>query len=234
MIRAEIETLAAAAPEWKPTPVMVERLTRAEARRKLRSILKLGETFTRAGLDLCLELADFYDGRGPEALIDNEGKPLPMAFIASGLNVSTPRVHQWIHAGRAWRRCVNKVNADPMAEQITEAHLRPLTKLEPAQQPEALSGAFQIAREDHEIEQGRRKDEGRQATRLRLKQKHVNEAVRRILPADPGPSGHDPLRQLYHRICRLYDFATTIPGCPKAVIDPLRTARHNAESSNKC
>ncbi len=87
-----------------------------------------------------------------------------MAYIASGLGVTKQRVHQLIEAGRTWRGCVNFVDAD-MAKELTEAHLRPLAKLDPDQQTQALASAIDIAREDHEAQQAERKAAGRKTTR---------------------------------------------------------------------
>lgn len=192
-IRAEIEALAEQAPEWEPGRRSVNKvdtdmaavLSRDEAQRKLRGIFKLGQTIVRAGIDLCCELADFYEGGGFEALGDGDG-PLPMSYIGSGLGVTKQRVHQLIEAGRSWRRCVNLVDAD-IAEDVTERLLRPLAKIDPEQQPKAMASALDIAREDHEADQAQREAVGRKPTRLRLKPKHVRAAVDQILGVQPQP-----------------------------------------------
>lgn len=223
-IRAEIEALAEQAPGWEPGPPPAPRvLSRNEARRKLRDIFKLGRTVVRAGIDLCCELRDFHEDGGLEALGDGDS-PLPMSYIASGLGVTKQRVHQLIEAGRSWRRCVNKVDAD-MAGDLTEAHMRPLAKLNPDQQIKALASALTVAREDHKAEQAQREAAGRKPTRLRLKQKHARQAVEAFLPQPEKSSTAepDPLQALRARIAELIDLARKI-GAPPGVETGLMAA----------
>lgn len=218
----DLDRLAAEAPEWEPGPPPVPRaLSRDEAQRKLRGIFKLGRTIVRAGIDLCCELADFYEGGGLEALDDGDG-PLPMSYIASGLGVTKQRVHQLIEAGRSWRRCVNQVDAD-MAEDVTERLLRPLAKLEPDLQPGAIKAACRIASEDHETEQAQREAAGRKHTRLRLRPKHVRQAVAALLPENPLAAQPDPLQALRKKILGLMDLARSI-GAPPGVAVGLMAA----------
>ena len=217
---------AAAPPILEPGPAVV---SREDAWCEVRGICRLGQTLISGGIELCCRLSDFYDGPGPDVLADDRG-PFPQSYFASAFNVTQPRVHQWISAGRTWRRCYNNVIADKLAEQVTEAHLRPLAKIDPAQQTEAIKAAFQIARERHEAEQAQRQAVGRKPTRLRLKQKDMSEAVRRLLPSEGAPSPEEFPRQLCRRVNNCYGFATSAPGCPRTITEPLRAAKLAAES----
>ncbi len=105
--------------------------------------------------------------------------------------------------------------------ELTEAHLRPLTRLDPDQQPEALEAACRIAREAHEADQAQRQAAGRRGTRLRLKAKHVRAAVDRMLPPKPQPSAAVALRRL---VRRTYDACAANPDVPADLLAHLEKA----------
>lgn len=225
---------------------LVAKLTRDDADRKLNGIFRLGRTVVQTHVQLCRELADFMLASGREAMGDRDG-PLSWAFVAAGLGITTRRVRQLVEAGQVWRR-VNRVHSEGLG-QLTERHLRPLAKLQPAKQAEVLEAACRIARDDHEIEQGRRREEGRRPTRLKLKASHVQRAVRAVRAALP-PSDMDPdtmtpaaaalclnesgrgesAREAARMVTETWQNVSDLPGAPRALVEALSMARQLAEN----
>ena len=249
---ADLDELGTRTPEWTPpadlappTPAAAP-TTPAEARMEREGIFTAFKDENVAKMATCVRLAMFYAPNGGAYALGEGGEPVPLVYFASVWGCSVSRVSQRIAAGRFWLYHLGKwalsteemggvyhgklvcTHSDPLAQRLTERHLRPLLGLRSDQQAPALARGFAIARERHVIETAERQKMDIGPKTLRAKACHMKQSAAELQPP-PAAGGCHSSRKLWERLRRDLAAAEKIDGYPKRIVDGLRTVVVQAE-----
>jgi len=239
----DLDELGARSPEWQPPATSDDLelvrsvsadapMTRAGAIKERQEIFNSFNDENAAKMATCIKLAKFFEPGGSAEILGDTRGPLPLAYFAGPMGCTVARISQRVAAGRLMLDVVYPgKHPDPLADHLTERHLRPIQKLEPDRQEQAIARGFEIARERHVIDTAQREAMGRKSRQLTARASHFAEAVREMLP-EPGAADEDSSKTVFTRVNALLVLAQSIPRCPRRVIESLKASRREIQAWN--
>ncbi len=217
----ELDRLVAAAAEWSPAPAPVLEPYRdsREAMQAARRMAKTAEELLSTAGTLADQAAEWFDRRGDEKL----EKEYPVAYVAAMLGIGRQHFYYLRDVGRVQREL--RLSGAPDTSKLSDRARARLAKLLPDQRggrpdrrdriPEVFQAAGEIAHAE-----GKRRISGTHTARA------LAELVPECRTVSYNPD--ESPRQLFRQINHCYDLASSVPGCPRAIVEGLQAAQYGA------